>query len=251
MKHLASAFLRKGVLPIAILACVSYANAQMNAAHPGPVRLPGLITDPGFAGILAGSIQGTYPSAMGRSRFGALGGALFPLLTAPYPYAPPSPPVNVFNISNEPPAPVPMVDLPPPAPLPAPAPEPEPQSVTVYIATPEPANTPPPAVSPELARRNSQNLKGLAAALHVSEEGNEPSTGVAPALPPSRETEPLLLIALKDRNIVTAIAYWTDHGDLHYVTPAREQKQVPLSDVDMEKSRELNNERGVPFRVML
>ncbi len=59
----------------------------------------------------------------------------------------------------------------------------------------------------------------------------------------------LVLIALKDQNIVTAIAYWTDRNELKYVTPARQQKQVPLSQVDVKLSERLNNERHVQFHL--
>ena len=77
-----------------------------------------------------------------------------------------------------------------------------------------------------------------------------PAASAIPAAASLPDIEPLLLIAFKDRNVVTAIAYWTDRGTLHFVTPAREQKQAPLSNVDRERSRALNNERGVPFSVM-
>jgi len=221
--------------------------------------MPGSVTNTGFASALAGTVQGTYPAGGQRSPQGLYLGGLFPLL-APYPSWAPAPPA-IFNVSYEaPPAIMPVPDAPPAlALLP---PEPERPTVSVFLSATERADTPPPPISPELRRRNSQNLQALAAVLHFpgpGEPGDAVPTAAIPeaAIPdgpmppaaPSPETEPLLLIAFKDRNVVTAIAYWTDRGKLHFVTPAREQKQAPLSDVDWERSRALNNELGVPFSI--
>jgi len=236
------------------------AQAQMGGAGQGPARMPGSVTNTGFAGALAGTVQGTYPGGAGRSPQGLYLGGLFPA-AAPYPNWAPAPPA-IFNVSYEAPAPAPAADGPPPPPFVF-APPPERPTVSVFVASTETAEAPPATVSPELRRRNSQNLEALAAVLHFPGPGEPaaaasysamPAAGVSySAMPPaasSSETEPLLLIAFKDRNVVTAIAYWTDGGTLHFVTPAREQKLAPLGDVDWERSRTLNNERGMPFSVM-
>ena len=263
----AATLLAKAILPVALMGgCLGH--AQMNPAGQGPIRMPGSVTNTGFAGALAGTVQGTYPGGGARSPQGLYLGAPFPL-AAPYPNWAPAPPA-IFDPSygaapayGAPPAPMPVADAPPP-PLFVFAPAPERPTVSVFVAATETPGAPDP-ISPELRRRNSQNLRALAAVLHfpgaaqpaaelspsaISSGAALPATAAMPAGAPSPETEPLLLIAFKDRNVVTAIAYWTDRGTLHFVTPAREQKHAPLSDVDWERSRALNSERGVPFSVM-
>jgi len=149
-----------------------------------------------------------------------------------------------------------VADAPPPPAVTAP--EPPRATVSVFVAATEKSDTPPTPMSPELRRQNSQNLQALAAVLHFpgpEEPAAAGSAAVGSAATqspgaPSREGESLLLIAFKDRNVVTAIACWTDHGKLHFVTPTREQKWARESDVDWERSRALNSERGVPFPVM-
>jgi hypothetical protein len=244
----AAAFLAKGIIPVIVVLYGCLAEAQMNPA--GGIRMPGSITSTGFAGALAGSVQGTFPG--GRSPqglyLGGLGG-FFPFAT-PYPNWAPAPPA-IFNVSYEaPPALIPVADAPPPPGVVF-APAAEPPTVSVFVVATERSDAPP-QISPELRRQNSQNLQALSKVLHVSASGEPAAAESAASVPsssPSRETEPLLLIAFKDRNVVTAIAYWTDRGTLHFVTPAREQKQAPLSDVDWDRSRALNSERGVPFSV--
>ncbi len=54
-------------------------------------------------------------------------------------------------------------------------------------------------------------------------------------------------IALRDNSVIDAAAYWVEGSDLHYVDTQGKHKQVPLSDVDDARSRELNRERGVEF----
>src|SRR5580658_6372729 len=247
----AATFLAKAILLVALMGGY-LAEAQMNPAGQGPIRMPGSVTNTGFAGALAGTVQGTYPGGGARSPQGLYLGAPFPL-AAPYPSWAPAPPA-IFDPSygaapayGAPPAPMPVADVSPLPPFVF-APAPERPTVSVFVAATETPGAPDP-ISPELRRRNSQNLRALAAVLHFPGAAL-PATAAMPAGAPSPETEPLLLIAFKDRNVVTAIAYWTDRGTLHFVTPAREQKHVPLSDVDWERSRALNNERGMPFSVM-
>jgi hypothetical protein len=244
--------LAKAILPLAAVMGGCLAEAQMGGAGQAPARMPGSVTNTGFAGALAGTVQGTYPGGGARSPQGLYLGGLFPV-AAPYPNWAPAPPA-IFN-SYEAPAPTPA-DGPPPPPFVF-APAPERPTVSVFVAATETAEAPPPPVSPELRRRNSQNLQALASVLHFPGPGEPaaasyralPAAAAIPADAPPNETEPLLLIAFKDRNVVTAIAYWTDGGTLHFVTPAREQKLAPLGDVDWERSRALNNERGMPFSV--
>ena len=64
----------------------------------------------------------------------------------------------------------------------------------------------------------------------------------------SRSSEPLLfLIAFNDHNIKPALAYWTEDGNLKYVTMDHQIKTVPLKTVDRDMSLRLNQERRVTF----
>lgn len=66
----------------------------------------------------------------------------------------------------------------------------------------------------------------------------------------SQYEPPIYLIALKNQDVIrAAVAYWADHGTLHYVNLQHEQKQVPLDSVDRAFSSRLNRERRVDFRL--
>ena len=70
------------------------------------------------------------------------------------------------------------------------------------------------------------------------------STSSAPAKKPD-----YWLIAFPNGTIVLAVAYWTDHDTLHYVTRAKEPKQIPISAIDRDLTEQLNQERGLEFRI--
>jgi hypothetical protein len=64
----------------------------------------------------------------------------------------------------------------------------------------------------------------------------------------NRSDEPALyLIAFNDHNIKLAVAYWTEKNTLRYVTMEHKIKTAPLSSVDRDLSKRLNNERRMPF----
>lgn len=77
----------------------------------------------------------------------------------------------------------------------------------------------------------------------------EPPARQPPAQAPEDRSAAIYLIAMKGNVIRPALAYWVDNGILHYVGLDRKQAQVPLSEVDRDLSRQLNRERGVPFRL--
>jgi hypothetical protein len=54
-------------------------------------------------------------------------------------------------------------------------------------------------------------------------------------------------IALRDNSVIDAAAYWVEGNELHYVDAQGKRSQVPLSEVDRTRSRELNSERGIEF----
>jgi hypothetical protein len=218
-------------------------NAQGPPA-PRPVAPTGIVTDPGFAGALGNSVQGTLNMRPGWSYGGPIIGGFAPwtgFYQGPAYYVPPPQPPTMVEQVNAPA----VVVQPPPVFVP-PVPEAPVVSVYSYPAhqqAEDPAPNPTP--SPRVADQN-------AAALHALSQSMEAANALANghAANDSRPAnDSLVLIALKDQNVVTAIAYWTDRGELKYVTPARQQKQVPLSQVDVKLSERLNNERHVPFHL--
>jgi len=66
---------------------------------------------------------------------------------------------------------------------------------------------------------------------------------------PSKDEEPLYLIAFNDGVIRAVLAYWTQGSSLHYVTLDHAQKQVTLASVDRGLSARLNAERNVAFQL--
>lgn len=76
----------------------------------------------------------------------------------------------------------------------------------------------------------------------------EPAPQGAPQPSQAASNEPpLYLIAFQDGTIRAVVAYWVDHGTLHYVTMDHEQKQAQLGSVDRVLSQRLNRERNVSF----
>lgn len=57
------------------------------------------------------------------------------------------------------------------------------------------------------------------------------------------------LLAFPNGTVVLAVAYWTDHGSLYYVTRTKEQKQILISAIDRDLTEQLNQERGLEFRI--
>jgi hypothetical protein len=156
-------------------------------------------------------------------------------------FAPPSQPPAVMEQVN-----APAVVLQPPAQLSTPVPDAPSVSVYSYPAHPQTDDAPPPPPSPAVASQNAAALNALSQSM---EAANALANGRATPTADRPANDGLVLIALKDQNIVTAIAYWTDRNELKYVTPARQQKQVPLSQVDVKLSERLNNERHVQFHL--
>jgi hypothetical protein len=59
----------------------------------------------------------------------------------------------------------------------------------------------------------------------------------------------IYLIAMKDRTIFAAIAYWMDGETLNYVTRDANINHASLELVDRELSRQLNQDRNVEFKL--
>ena len=71
-----------------------------------------------------------------------------------------------------------------------------------------------------------------------------PTVTAAPAKKPD-----FWLLAFPNGTVVLAVAYWTDHGFLYYVTRTKEQKQILISAIDRDLTEQLNQERGLEFHI--
>jgi hypothetical protein len=81
-------------------------------------------------------------------------------------------------------------------------------------------------------------------------EGPRPQPYTPPVRRTASDDQPtLVLIALKDHTIVTALGYWVEGGSLHYVSAERTLNQVSLNLVDRDLSQRLNDERNVEFKL--
>jgi len=74
------------------------------------------------------------------------------------------------------------------------------------------------------------------------------ASGPAPAAGVSNSS-PIYLIATKDQMIRAAATYWVEGRTLHFVTLQREEKQVPLDNVDRSLTLQLNRERHVSLQL--
>lgn len=77
------------------------------------------------------------------------------------------------------------------------------------------------------------------------------SVRVSTARPVQRTaaTPSIYLIALNDRSVHVAQAYWIDGPTLHDLTFEHEQRQIPLDAIDRALTLQLNRERHVPFQL--
>lgn len=217
-------------LSAVLLALPLWAAPQNRAGgHPAPageapraagtMRIPGAITDTGFAGQLGRSIQG---QRMGPSRgrtvtpYFFTGPAYAP---APYFYY-----VGVPVIVNQ-------TFVTPPPPDGAPPPD-------AASAPPTPDEPPPPVFSGYQAPPEQDDN------LPADAQAPRPAT---PALPSTVLKPTLYLIAMKGGTVQTAVAYWYEGSALNYVSKDHEMHQVSLDDVDRDLSTQLNSERGIDF----
>ena len=57
------------------------------------------------------------------------------------------------------------------------------------------------------------------------------------------------LLAFKDHSVYSARAYWIEDKTLHYVTPQNTHNQASLDLVDVDFTKQLNQNRDVPFTI--
>ncbi len=64
---------------------------------------------------------------------------------------------------------------------------------------------------------------------------------------PADDQPTVFLIALTDHTVLASIAYWVDGDTLNWVSRDAKQNHISLSLVDRQFSKQLNEERHVPF----
>jgi hypothetical protein len=57
------------------------------------------------------------------------------------------------------------------------------------------------------------------------------------------------LLAFKDHTVYSALAYWVEDKTLHYVTTQNTHNQASLDLVDLDFTKQLNQDRDVPFSI--
>jgi hypothetical protein len=67
------------------------------------------------------------------------------------------------------------------------------------------------------------------------------------AASPDTSQQVLFFIAMKDHTIFPAVAYWVDGDTLNYITNQGVRNRVSLDLVDLDFSKQLNQQRGVDF----
>jgi len=75
-----------------------------------------------------------------------------------------------------------------------------------------------------------------------------------PYLPPAPENEeaqaqtgPLIELVLNDQTVFPVMSYWLKDNRLYYITTYNIQTSIPLSDLDLQKTVDMNYKRGVTF----
>ncbi len=78
----------------------------------------------------------------------------------------------------------------------------------------------------------------------VSAESQPPGE---PAQPEERAPRPLTLLQLKDGSMYGLTDYWLENGKLHYFTSYGGENSLPIERIDLDRTVQLNWERGVEF----
>jgi hypothetical protein len=78
-----------------------------------------------------------------------------------------------------------------------------------------------------------------------------PSGSSAASSPNDMKAErPITLLQLRDGSMYGLTDYWVKDGELHYTTTYGGQDSVPFERIDIEKTVQLNADRGVPFMLV-
>lgn len=81
-----------------------------------------------------------------------------------------------------------------------------------------------------------------------NEEGRPLSE--ATRAPANAEGKPTVyLVAMKSGEVYAALAFWVEEGTFHYITMKHAHNRASLELIDLDLSRQLNEERGLEFKV--
>lgn len=87
-----------------------------------------------------------------------------------------------------------------------------------------------------------------ATGLSESRSGTQnPATNHAAPVNKARSEQPVTLLQLRDGSMYGLVAYWVEDGRLHYTTTYGGQNSLELDRIDLEKTVQLNAERGIQF----
>lgn len=206
--------------------------------HPSIAPLPTGFGNTSFGSALGATVRGVPPPGpmVGRPGYGrgGYGGGRtvivpYPVLAAPayYPYGygydqpvvmqpdvqympQQQPPVVIINQNYKPDTIAPVV--------------------REYNNLPQPGGEPPPQQQQDSTLKVYENRTGPRAAI----EEDKPT---------------IFLIAMKEGNIMPALAFWVEGDTLHYITRESSHNKISLDRVDREFSVRLNKERGLDFRI--
>jgi hypothetical protein len=112
------------------------------------------------------------------------------------------------------------------------------------VTSPAASDTPPPSIIINNTGRERYQTRAE----------SQPAESTAPPTeqrqPETRATRsPVYLIALNNGIIWMAVAYWSEDGNLHFITTKNERKQIPFSQLDRSLTDQLNRERHVTFHL--
>ena len=81
----------------------------------------------------------------------------------------------------------------------------------------------------------------------------EPEPLPVPEEPPpssnASETQPVVNLVLKDGTVFGVTSYWLVNDRLFYITTYKIQSSIPIDDLDLQKTVDMNWKRGVAFRL--
>jgi hypothetical protein len=77
--------------------------------------------------------------------------------------------------------------------------------------------------------------------------GEEQGQDFAAPDPAYKSRQPVTLLQLRDGTMYGLTDYWVEGGELHYITTYGGQDAIALDRIDLEKTVQLNGQRGVAF----
>jgi hypothetical protein len=94
----------------------------------------------------------------------------------------------------------------------------------------------------------NDQMPSNATGLSESRGGTQnPATNNAAPVNKAKSEQPVTLLQLRDGSMYGLVAYWVEDGQLHYTTTYGGQNSLELDRIDLEKTVQLNAERGIQF----